>query len=431
MSGCHLNRNQFLRGVGSIIALPALESLGYKAFSSPKKQDPPPKRLIFISMGFGVTQKSWYPDINDPGKGYNISEGLSPLKKHQNDFTLVQGCEHKMVRQAHWGSTYWLNGANQYGTPGQSFSNEISADQVAAAQFGKYTRFSSIQLASDDRNNSGHGPGLSLAWDKRGKPIAGWNSPLMAYQNLFSADKVPLEQRKFMLSEKRSILDSVLIEAKAMKTGLTKYDSDKLEEYFQGIRDIETRLSKTENWMEVPKAKVAFKAPAEGLIGPEEIEVMYKIMVAALQTDSTRVISYCQPLRRLLSGLDGAIGNPHGMSHYTPGTESETTSKARDKAQSKLLAGLFDLLKNTKEVDGSRLFDNVALAFGSNIRSIHYLNNCPTIISGGAANLKLGHNMVLKDGTPLNNVWLTMLRGIGVEVEQHGDSTGIIKELIA
>lgn len=423
----NINRRHFLRGSGAFVALPLLESAGFKAFASAadKKTPVPPKRLAFMSMGFGVTQESWYPSKSETGTGYKLPKGLSPLARNQKNFTFVQGCEHKFSRQAHWGSTYWLTGANQYGTPGQSFSNTISADQLAAAQFGKYTRYSSIQLSSDDTNGSGHGPGLSLAWDQNGKPVSGWNSPLQAYHKLFSADNLPIEQRKALLAEKRSILDSVHIEAKDIQRSLNKSDKDKIGEYFQGIRDIETRLSKTEAWMNVPKAKAPFGAPADGLSGPEEIETMYKIMIAALQTDSTRVITYRQPLKRFIGG------NPHAMSHYAPGTVQEEASKARDLAQSKLLNGLINQLKATKEVDGSSLYDNIALAFGSNIRSIHYLNNCPTILMGGAANIKLGHNMVLEEGTPLNNVWLTMLQGVGVKVDSHGDSTGIVKELQA
>jgi hypothetical protein len=423
----NLKRRHFLRGSGALIALPALESSGFKAFGQTPAVGAPPKRLVFLGMGYGVTQESWYPDANDTGAKYKLPEGLAPLAKHKGDFTIVQGCKHKYSRQAHWGSTYWLTGANQYGTPGQSFSNTISADQVAAAQFGTHTRYSSIQLSSDD---SGHGPGLSLAWDQNGKPVGGWDSPLLAYQILFSAENVPLEQRMAMLAEKRSILDSVNIEAKDIQRSLNKSDKDKLGEYFQGIRDIETRLSKTEQWMDVPKAKAPFKAPVGNVSGPAEIEVMYRIIAAALQTDSSRVITYREPSKRLLAGIEGA-GNPHSMSHYAPGTNAEAVSRQRDKAHSQQLAGLFDLLKNTKEADGSSLFDNVALAFGSNIRSIHYLSNCPTVLAGGAANLKLGHNLVLDEGTPLNNVWLTMLQGVGVKVDKHGDSTGVVKALQA
>jgi hypothetical protein len=120
----------------------------------------------------------------------------------------------------------------------------------------------------------------------------------------------------------------------------------------------------------------------------------------------------------------------HNVSHYSPG-ERMQASQARDKVHSELLAGLIDKLKATKEADGSSLFDHVALAFGSNISSIHYLTNCPTVLTGGGANLKLGQHLVLPKGTPLSNVWLTMLQGMGLNAERHGDSTGVVKELQA
>jgi hypothetical protein len=106
-------------------------------------------------------------------------------------------------------------------------------------------------------------------------------------------------------------------------------------------------------------------------------------------------------------------------------------SQKRDATQSELLAGLIDKLKASKEADGSCLFDHVALAYGSNIRTIHYLDNCPTLLTGGGANLRLGQHLVLPKDTPLANVWLSMLHGIGAEAERHGDSTGLVKELIA
>jgi hypothetical protein len=55
----------------------------------------------------------------------------------------------------------------------------------------------------------------------------------------------------------------------------------------------------------------------------------------------------------------------------------------------------------------------------------------PPLIAGGGSGIKLGHNVVLPKGTPLCNAWLTLLRGSGIEVERHGDSTGVIPELIA
>lgn len=68
---------------------------------------------------------------------------------------------------------------------------------------------------------------------------------------------------------------------------------------------------------------------------------------------------------------------------------------------------------------------------GSNIRTIHYLDNCPTVLAGGGAGIKLGQHVVLPKDTPLCNVWLTLLNGIGVNIDRHGDSTGIVGELRA
>jgi hypothetical protein len=116
------------------------------------------------------------------------------------------------------------------------------------------------------------------------------------------------------------------------------------------------------------------------------------------------------------------------MSHYGPGDRMAASQK-RDATQSELLAELIDKLKASREADGSRLFDHVALAYGSNIRSIHYLDNCPTLLTGGGAGLKLGQHLVLPKDTPLANVWLTLLHGLGLEAERHGDSTGVVKEL--
>ena len=425
------NRRHFLCGTGALIALPALESIGFRPFAvaAEKAKAAPPKRAVFLGIGFGITKETWFPDLNDTGADYKLSEGLSPLTRHKKDFTVVQGCSNQYSNEAHWGSTFWLTGANRYSVPGQNMANSISADQVAAQQLGKDTRFASMQLDSSDGSASGHGPGLSLAWDQRGKPVAGFNNPLQVFHKLFSADNLPLAQRQAAIAEKRSVLDAVLTEARRVQRGLSKTDNDKLDEYFQGIRDIETRLGKDEDWLVVPKAKAPLAEPAPGLKGRNEIELMYNLIVAALQTDSTRVMSYRLPGQELLKSMDVTL-SAHNISHYSPGDRMDA-SKARDKAHSELLAGLIDKLKATKEADGSSLFDHTALAFGSNISSIHYLDNCPTILTGGGANLKLGQHLALPKDTPLCNVWLTMLQGMGIQAERHGDSSGVVKELQA
>lgn len=421
-------RRRFLRAAGTLIALPAFESLGLGRLASAASA-PRPKRAIFLGFGFGVTNDTWFPDVKQTGENYTLSAGLAPLARHKADITVVQGLTNKFSNEAHWGSTFWLTGANRYSEPGQNFHNTISADQVAAASLGQDTRFSSIQLVSSDAPNSGHGPGLSLAWDSRGKPIAGMDNPLIAYHRLFSADDAPLAQRQAMLAQKRSILDAVMTDAHDLERGLNKADGNKLDEYFQSIRDIETRLAKDEHWMGVTKPGTDMKTPANGLTGRDEIKLMYDLAVAAFQTDSTRVITYRQPVGTLLQSMAIKIA-PHDMSHYVPGERKEASQK-RDAAQSELLAGLIDKLKAAKEPDGTSLFDHTVVAYGSNIRTGHSLDNCPMVLAGRGAGLKLGRHVVLPKDTPLCNVWLTTLRGLGMDVARHGDSSNVVKELQA
>jgi hypothetical protein len=422
------NRRHFLRSSTALIALPFFESLGFKAFAATRTAAPP-KRMIFLNFGWGVTNETWFPDAKRTGAHWELPEGLKPLERHRKELTVVQGCSNKFSNEAHWGSTFWLTGANRYAEPGQSFHNSVSADQIAAAHLGRETRFASLQLNTSDVQNSGHGPGLSLAWDLRGKPVSGLENPVAVFHRLFSDDTAPLSERQAMLAEKRSVLDAVCEDARRIQRGLTKTDTDKLQEYLQSIRDIETRLGKDEQWLTVPKAKPPVAEPKPGLAGKDEIRVMYDLMVAALQTDSTRVLTYRQPVGTLLQSLGLKVA-PHDMSHYSPGDRMAASQK-RDATQSELLADLLDKLKAVKEADGSSLFDHVAVAYGSNIRSIHYLDNCPTLLTGGGARIPLGQHLVLPKDTPLANVWLTLLHGIGVEAERHGDSTGVVKELQA
>jgi hypothetical protein len=241
---------------------------------------------------------------------------------------------------------------------------------------------------------------------------------------MFSKDTTPVEQQKALLQQRKSILDNAIENARDLGRSLGKTDQDKLDEYLQGIRDLETRLSRDEKWIGAQRPQPPLGEPQPGLAGREEIALMYDLVVAAIQTDSTRVLTYRQPVTTLLTSL-GLKTEAHTMSHYhgRPGDVVESSRK-RDQAQSELLAGLIAKLKATKEPDGSSLFDHTTVVFGSNIRTGHSLDNCPTLITGRGAGVRLGENIVVPKNTPLCNAWLTLLQGSGVATESFGDSTG-------
>jgi hypothetical protein len=426
-----LDRRRFLETTTSLIGLPALESLGFRRFASAAEQ-PRPKRLVFLGFGWGVTNDSWYPDATKPGRGYPLPPGLAPLERHQADFSIVQGLWHRHTANGHYGSTFWLTGANEFGQPGQAFHNTVSADQVAAGRLGAATRFDSLCLdCGEAAGGSGHGPGLSLSWDSRGKPLGGPRNPVEAFHKLFARDTTPLEQQQAKLAERKSVLDDALENARELGRQLGKADRAKLREYFDGIRDLERKLARDQKWLGVDRPQPQLAEPQPGLSGMEEIRMMYEILAVALETDSTRVITYRQPVSTLVTSL-GIKVESHTMSHYHGHAgEKLEASQRRDLAQSELLAGLLDRLKATKEPDGSSLFDHTTVVYGSNIRTGHSLDNCPTLIAGGGAVLKLGENIVVPKGTPLCNAWLTILQSSGVDVPSFGDSTGILDPLVS
>lgn len=427
-------RRGFLRSGSALIALPFMESLDFRPFAGAARAAaaPAPKRMVFLGMGYGITADRWYPDANTAGENYEFSEILKPLARHRKDLTFIQNLMHKYSADGHSGSAFWLTGANRYAIPGQSFHNTISVDQVAAEQLGEETRFTSIQLSAKGAagaSGDGHGPGLSLAWNRWGKPVAATDTPVAAFHRLFSNETVPLAERQQRLQEQRSVLDTVMADARSVNRRLGKSDREKLDEYFQSVREIKIRLAKEEKWLDVPKKQPhnPVKEPRGRLEGYQEMEIMYDLMVAAMQADASRVFTYRMPVTSLIESL-GATMSAHSMSHYSEG-ERRAVSQKRDGANAKLLARFIDKLKASREADGSSLFDNSVITLGSNLSSVHSLTNCPTIVAGGAG-IKHGRHLVMSDRkTPLCNLWLSLLRGSGVKADSFGDSTGVIEEL--
>lgn len=428
-----LTRRGVLRSSSALIALPFLDSLGLSrvAHATEPAGSASPKRLVFLGIGFGVTADRWYPDVKTTGADYELPSVLKPLQRHKPDISIIQNLMHQYSADGHSGSTFWLTGANRYAVPGQSFYNSVSVDQVAAESLGEQTRFTSIQLAAKvGYASDGHGPGMSLAWNRSGKPVAGIDTPVAAFHKLFSNDNTPLAERQQRLTEQRSVLDTVLSDANKVNRKLGATDKQKLDEYLQSIREIEVRLAKEEKWLTIDKRQPQNlpQEPDESLEGVEEIRMMYDLMVAAMQVDATRVFSYRMPSDSLIQSL-GATMTSHSMSHYSEG-ERRTVSMNRDTTHAKLLAEFIDKLKASKESDGSSLFDHCSITFGSNLSSVHSLRNCPTLIAGGGAGFKQGRHLVMSNPkTPLCNLWLSTLRGSGIPTDSFGDSTGVIDEL--
>jgi hypothetical protein len=425
------SRRSILRFGCSVMAIPFLESFA----SAQAARMTPPKRVVFLGGGFGFTKDTFYPNKAGRFSEIGMTEGLTPMDRHQEDITMVSNLTNLGATDPHGGSVSYLTGANVAGTPGKRFHNSISCDQVVAQHIGQETRYSSLTLSAketDGGSNSGHGPGLSLSWDESGNPIPGITKPLDLFYKLFANPNDSRAELDSRLKKKQSILDLVRISGSGMKRTLSKRDQEKLNEYFTGIRQVEKGLERQAKWADIPKQQAPFEAPNEGLTGEEAIKLMYDMIIIALQTDATRVVSYRQPVCSLLAGM-GMTLKAHSLSHYGFSQPRIIASRERDKKCSMLFAHFLDRLKEAKDIDGSRLFDNCIVSYGTNLRSGHELKNVPTIVSGGAAkNIKHGQHIILpKENTPLANYWLTLMRQADVPIETFSHSTGIIPELVS
>ena len=422
------NRRAFLRTGSTVLALPLLESVG-------KANTPAvtPKRMLFIGCGFGFTKDTFFPTEAGRFADIGLTPGMKPLERHRDDITMVSNLTNLGATNPHGGSTSYLTGANVSNTPGKKFHNSVSLDQVIARKIGQDTRFPALTLSdTGGPSQDGHGQGLSLAWSDQGHPIPGITNPLDLYAQLFGQAKESPEEREFRLAQKRSILDGVTSSFKSAKQKLSRNDQERLEDYFQSVRQIEQNISREVEWAQTPKPKAPVREPRKGMDGLQALKTMHQLIVAAFQTDSTRVITYRQPVASVLQG-HGVNLNPHSLSHYGLDPKRREAAEVKDVLFMQLLASLIDQFKSKQDLNGKNLFESSLISYGSNIRSGHGLRGCPAIYSGGAANhLRRGEHIVLPEqDTPLANYWLTLMQQVGVPLEQFSHSTGTVTELLS
>ena len=274
-----------------------------------------------------------------------------------------------------------------------------------------------------------------MAWDQRGDPVYGEGDLTKVYHRLFGGGGTSVEQNRRRLDRKQSIMDLVRMDAKSVSKQIGSEDKQKLEQYFALVRSIENRLARDEAWLDRPKPKPTIESPGPELSGSDRVLTMFDLITAALQTDSTRVITYRMSTKALLSDFadeTGARVGAHPMTHY--GTKDSAAYQAliwRDRKLCELFAALLDRLKTTQDADGSALLDNTLVVFGSGIRTGHNRRNVPILLAGGRQHgVRQGQHYAFKQSEGrLANLWLSMLNYAGCHVETFADSTGPLTEI--
>ena len=254
----------------------------------------PPTRMIFCGVGYGFTEKTFYPTEAGPLEA--LTEGLSPLERHKKDFSIIKNLTNVGATDPHGGSTSYLTCANVTGTPGKRFHNSISCDLLAGKQLGKNQRYDSLVLASKEENAGGHGKGMSLAWNEAGKPVAGTRGPVELYARLFGQTDESPEEREARLNKKRRASSMwCLSDAKSLNGKVSSLDRDKLDEYFQSIREVELGLVKDAQWAEKPKPKTEPQGTRRRDVeGEAEILLTYELIALSF-ADATDLGGFLPP----------------------------------------------------------------------------------------------------------------------------------------
>jgi hypothetical protein len=416
----HLDRRAFLRGAGTVLSLPFLEAM-VPAFATPAQAavGQPPQRFLAMCATLGFHTPFLFP--KETGVDYTLTPYLEPLRDLKNDFSVISGLQHMEQNGAngHTSEMTWLTSAKHPGLAG--FKNSISIDQLIAEQVGSQTRFPSLVLGTGSE---------SLSWSASGVPLPAEPSPSNAFRQLFvDGTQAQVEAQVRGLKRGRSILDTVMGQAKKLHNELGKRDQEKLDEYFSAVRDLEGRLVQNEAWAQRPKPKVDAKPPTDIQTRTDAIgrmKLMQDLILLALQTDSTRTITLRLNGMNAVPEIEGVKNDWHNLSHHGQDPAKIEELKVIEKAEFTAFADFLTKLKTTQENDRP-LLDTTSVLFGSNLgnASAHQTANLPLILAGGG--FQHGrHIAVDKDKHVFSNLFVSLAQRMGVETDKFGFSTGVL-----
>ncbi len=411
-----LDRRTVLKGAGVSMALPWLSAMQKAAASD--VTDAPPQRFVAMTLGLGLVADNLNPAA--AGRDYKPSRYLKKIDDLRDSYTVISGSSHPGVTGGHRAEASLLT-ANPVGSSGKA-KNTISVEQLMAKHLGDQTRFPSLVLS-----NSGS---FSPSYTDSGAMIPAESSASRLFSQLF-IDESPaeLKVRTSRVTQGRSIMDLVSDDAKQLTRSLGKGDQDRLDDYFTSVRDLEKRLADSEAWAKRPKPKVDVKKPIDISNGNDFVgrqRLMCDIIRLALQTDSTRFISFH------LGGSGGVVPLPgvqegyHSLSHH--GLDNEKLEQLAIIEEEIVVAwGQFLRdLSSTKDMAGN-LLNHTSVLLTSNLgnASNHSNQNMPVLIGGGG--FKHGQHLAFdkKSNYPLPNLYVSLLQRVGMETDQFasGKST--------
>ncbi len=449
----HMSRRAVLKGLGVSVALPLLDAMvpARSVFAKTPVAASNKTRLVAIEMvhgsagstTLGIEKNLWAPA--GVGRGFDLSPGsLSPLEPFKDDLTIVSNTDvHNAdaftapeVGGDHFrSSAVFLTQSHPKQTQGSDVHVGTSLDQHYARKYGQDTPIPSMQLcieAVDQAGGCAYGYSCvytdTISWAGANQPLPMIRDPRVVFDQLFGVGATS-EERAANRRADRSILDWITGQVSQLRKELGASDRARLAEYLDDIREIERRIQKVEAYntsgetRQMPEAPIGVPDSFE-----EHVKLMFDLQALAFASDVTRVFSFKM-------GRDGSSrAYPesgvktgfHPASHHQEKPERIADYAKINKYHVSMVPYFLEKLKKTPDGTGGNLLDRSLILYGSPMgdSNVHNHKRCPLFLAGHANGvLKGGLHLKAADGTPMANVMLTLLQGLGVEMDSFGNST--------
>lgn len=436
-----LSRRTFLRGAGTVLALPLLDAM-IPSLTAQERTPAAPERLRrlgYVYMPMGCDGTRWFPPADE--RLDELSFILNPLRPVKQHVTVLSNLE---LRNAYPGThatsnAAFLSAARARLTESADYYLGTTADQLAARQIGRETQLPSLELSMDLMTLSGQCDNgyacvyqNNLSWSSPTTPLPSEAHPRIVFERLFG-DGATTAERRAALRSRASLLDSVMEEFAHLNNDLGPADRARVAEYLDAIREVERRIQRAEASAAANPMRDVDRPAGVPAAYADHARLMFDLQVLAFQADVTRVITF-QLARETSNRTYPEIGVSdahHPLTHHG-GDPAKIEKVARiNRLHVSLFAEFLEKLRDTRE-GGGTLLDHSLLLYGSGMGNgnRHDHENLPILVAGGAAGrMRGGRHIRFARPTPLANLHLTLLDKVGVRLESFADSSGKVDEL--
>src|SRR6266576_1368009 len=300
-----LSRRTVLKGLGTAVALPLLDAmlprLAVAGLAAGKKDLP--VRLGVVYVPNGVNMADWTPKAE--GRLTQLPWTLEPLAPVKDELLVLSGLTCDKARAHGDGPgdharamSAFLTGSQPRKTYGADIKAGLSFDQFLAQRIGDATKFPSLELGCEGARGVGNcDSGYSCAysstvsWRTETTPVPKEINPALVFDRLFGTGTLDEAARDKRRQYRKSVLDLVRDDAKALEGSLGAADNRKLDEYLTAVRELEVRIAKARATVDQPRVKPDYPHPPAGVPKDyaEHVRLMSDLLVLAFQTDTTRI----------------------------------------------------------------------------------------------------------------------------------------------